>query len=163
VISRAQQILLKRAQREASLSDLEYRDALELISGCRSSKDDLMTDRHMDVALAYFEAICWRKVDAGELPQPCSSNAVFRQRHYWANKNPRGETSRDRYNGSSIAQEVSRLESEIEELGCGPNYCAAIRARVTHGRNDDFYLHLYKAALQRTLTAKQRPRVQGGR
>ncbi|MBE0541611.1 MAG: hypothetical protein IH623_09510, partial [Verrucomicrobia bacterium] len=47
MLSRAQQILLKRAQREAALDDAEYRDALATVSGCRSSKDMEFTDRHL--------------------------------------------------------------------------------------------------------------------
>jgi hypothetical protein len=80
MLSRAQQILLKRAQREAGLQDDEYRDALEVVTGCRSSTDRDFTDRHLDLCLSYFEAIFWRKVDAGELHTPCSAAAIFRQR-----------------------------------------------------------------------------------
>ena len=76
MLSRRQQILLKRAQREAALDDAEYRDALATVSGCRSSKDPEFTDRHLDVALAYFEAIHWRKADAGLLPPSCKAAAV---------------------------------------------------------------------------------------
>ena len=72
MLSRPQQILLKRAQREAGLSDDEYRDALQTVTGCRSSTAPALTDRHLDKVLAYFEAIHWRNVDAGEL-QPSSS------------------------------------------------------------------------------------------
>jgi len=88
MLSRPQQILLKRAQREAGLPDDEYRDALQTVTGCRSSKDPQLTDRHLDLLLGYFEAIHWRKVDAGqhvfagELQPPCRPNAVFRQRGF---------------------------------------------------------------------------------
>ena len=65
VLSRSQNILIKRAQREAALDDEEYREALQAVCGCRSSTDGKMTDRHVDLVLAYFEAIYWRGVDAG--------------------------------------------------------------------------------------------------
>jgi hypothetical protein len=155
MLTRAQQILLKRAQREAGLDDAEYRDALATVSGCRSSTDPEMTDRHLDVALAYLEAIHWRKVDAGTL-QPCrKAAAVFRQRGHWAGKNTRQETSRDRYARRNVGHEVADLETALGGLGFGPGYCAAIREKVTHGRTDAHALHLYRAALERTLRAKR--------
>jgi hypothetical protein len=159
MISRAQQILVKRAQRDAALSDYEYRDALELVSGCRSTKDPCMTDRHVDLALAYLEAIFWRAVDAGELPMPCSPDAVFRQRGYWAAKNPAGHTSRDRFTGRNIEQEISELEGQLHALGFGAEYCAAIRSNATRDRSDAHALHLYRTALSRTLQAKARQRT----
>jgi hypothetical protein len=156
MLSRPQQILLKRAQREAALSDGEYRDALETVSGCRSSKDASMTDRHLDLLLGYFEAIHWRKVDAGELQPSCSATAIFRQRGYWAAKNTRQETSRDRFTNSNLGQAIADLESQLAALGYGEGYCASIRKKVTRGRTDAHALHLYRAALERTLNAKAR-------
>ena len=41
-------------------------------------------------------------------------------------------------------------------LGCGAGYCATIRKNVCQGRDDDRALHLYRAALERTLKAKVR-------
>jgi hypothetical protein len=155
MLTRPQQILLKRAQREAGLDDAEYRDALETASGCRSSTDPRMTDRHWDVALAYFEAIHWRKVDDGALQPSGRADAVFRQRGYWAGKNTRQETSRDRYTGTNLGREIAALETSLGGLGFGPGYCATIREKVTHGRTDAHAQHLYKAALARTLRAKQ--------
>jgi hypothetical protein len=154
MLSRAQQVLLKRAQREAALPDAEYRDALETVSGCRSSKDASLTDRHLDIALAYLEAIHWQKVDRGELPPPCKPNAAFRQRGYWAAKNSHQETSRDRYKGTNLDGEVRALESSLQRLGYGPGYCAAIREKVAQGRTDPHAQHLYRTALRRTITAK---------
>ena len=84
MITHSQQILIHRAQREAGLDDAEYRDALEAVSGCRSTKDPKMVDRHVDMALSYMEAIYWHRVGAGELPPPGSPNAVFRQPHQWS-------------------------------------------------------------------------------
>jgi len=156
MLSRAQQILLKRAQREAGLTDDAYRDALELVAGCRSSKDSGLTDRHLDKLLAYFEAIHWRAADGGELRPSCRPDAVFRQRGYWARKNTAAETSRDRFNGRNQGAEISDLEARMNALGLGPAYCAAIRDKVCHGRTDAHDLHLYAAALQRTLKAKAR-------
>lgn len=156
MLSRSQQILLKRAQREAGIDDAEYREALKLIAGCGSSTDLRMTDRHLDLALAYFEAIHWRRVDAGELQPSCKPDAVFKQRGYWEGKNPSQVTSRDRYAASAISQEIARLEAAIASHGLGAGYCATIRRNVTQGREDAHALHCYKAALQRTLNAKER-------
>jgi hypothetical protein len=156
MLSRAQQILVKRAQREVGLSDAEYREALEAVSGCRSSTDARLTDRQCDLVLSYFEAIYWRRADAGELQEACKPNAVFRQRRYWAQKNTRQESSRDRYAATAVAQVIAQLESALGELGFGAAYCASVRATVTEGRTDPRSLHAYKAALQRTLRAKQR-------
>jgi hypothetical protein len=154
MLSRPQQILLKRAQREAGLSDDDYRDALQMIADCRSSKSAALTDRHLDKLLAYFEAIHWRGVDAGTLQPSGSAAAVFRQRGFWAAKNPAMETSRDRFNGRSQAGDIAALEAELGRLGFGEGYCAAIRANVCKGRSDARALHLYQAALERTLKAK---------
>ena|ERR1700733_7362397 len=156
MISRAQQILLKRAQREAALSDDEYRDALQTVADCRSSTSPALTDRHLDKLLAYFEAIHWRAVDAGTLQPRSSAAAVFRQRGYWAAKNTSQETSRDRFTGQNLGQTVADLESQLAEFGCSAGYCAAIRKNVTKGRDDARALHLYRAALERTLKAKSR-------
>ncbi len=155
-LSRAQQILLKRAQREAALGDDDYRDALELIAGCRSSTDPRMTDRHLDKLLAYFEAILWRAVDDGALHPACRADAVFRQRGYWASKNTAGETSRDRFNGRSQGADIAALEAQLNALGYGPQYAATIRDKVCHGHQDAHALHLYHAALERTLKSKRR-------
>lgn len=62
MLSRAQQILLKRAQREAGLSDDDYRDALETIAGCRTSKSPTLIDHRK-----WFTAIT-----KGWLPNPLS-------------------------------------------------------------------------------------------
>lgn len=157
MISRAQQILLKRAQREAALDDADYRDALETVSGCRSSTDARMTDRHVDLALAYFEAIHWRAVDSSALNPSCKPDAIFRQRGYWAAKNTRGNTSRYRYAAGNISREIAHTETALARLGFGPAYCAGIRAKVAgSGAMDVHALHKYQAALARTLRAKEK-------
>jgi hypothetical protein len=156
MLSRPQQILLKRAQREVALPDGEYREALELVSGCRSSTAPAMTDHHLDLLMGYFEAIHWRKVDAGELQQPCRADAVFRQRGYWAGKNTRRETSRDRFTNLNLGQAIAGLESQLATLGYSAEYCTGIRRKAAKGRTDEHALHLYRAALQRTFNAKAR-------
>jgi|CZKV01.1.fsa_nt_gi hypothetical protein len=154
MLSRAQQILLKRAQREAGMSDNGYRDALQMIADCRSSTSPALTDRHLDKLLGYFEAIHWRGVDAGTLQPSGSAAAVFRQRGYWAAKNTRLETSRDRFTDLNLGRAVADLEGKLAALGCGAGYCATIRKNVCKGRDDARALHLYRAALERTLKAK---------
>ena len=159
MLSNPQKALLKRAQREAGLSDDDYREALEMVAGCRSSTSPALTDRHLDKLLAYFEAIHWRAVDAGTLQPSCKPNAVFRQRGFWAGRNTNAETSRDRWNDQNLGRDVSDLERQMAALGFGQGYCAAIRNKVAHGRDDAHALHLYCAALQRTLKAKARRTV----
>ncbi len=154
MLTNLQKALLKRGQREAALSDADYRDALQTVAGCRSSTDLALTDRHLDKLLAYLEAIHWRAVDAGALHPSGSPSAVFRQRGYWAAKNTKLETSRDRHNHFNLGQEIADLESQLAALGYGKEYCEGIRRNSTHGREDAHALHHYRTALQRTLKAK---------
>ncbi len=156
MLSRPQQVILKRAQREAGLADEEYRDALQMIAGCRTSTAPVMTDRHLDKLLAYLEAIHWRGVDAGTLQRSSSPTAVFRQRGYWAAKNTLTETSRDRYNHLNLGKEIADLERQLAALGFGKLYCDGIRSNTAKGRDGAHALHLYRAALKRTLSAKAR-------
>lgn len=156
MLSRPQQILLKRAQREAGMSDDDYRDALELVACVRSSKAPEFTDRHLDKLLAYFEAIHWRAVDASHLQPPRRLDAVFRQRGYWASKNTNAETSRDRFNGRNQGAQIAALEADLAAIGFDAGYCAGIRRNVCKSRNDAHALHQYEAALERTLKAKRR-------
>lgn len=155
-ISNSQKGLIKRAQKECDLDDVEYRDALEIVSGSRSSTSAAFTDRHVDTLLSYFEAIFWRKVDAGELPTSRSVTAVFRQRGYWKTKNTKTETSRDRYTGHNLKQQIADLEGQLQAIGFNEQYCAGIRDNSTHGQDDAHALYLYRAALERTLRSKQR-------
>jgi hypothetical protein len=115
-----------------------------------------MTDRHVDTVLAYFEAICWRKIDSGKMQPSCSPAAVFRQRGYWAHKNTNQETSRDRYTGNNLAGQIAALESDLGRFGFGSAYCEGIRKKAAQGRTDARGQHLYKAALERTLRAKRK-------
>ena len=158
MITRHQQILIKRAQREASLDDADYREALETVSGLRSTKAPGMTDRHVDLFLAYVEAIFWRKVDAGALQPSGKADAVFRQRRYWAAKNPGQQTSRDRYTQSTLESGIARLEAALAELGFGQSYCEAICQNATGGVTDPSARYLYKVALERTLRSTQKAR-----
>lgn len=154
MLSRPQQILLKRAQAEARFSDEDYRDAIQSVFGaddCRSSKDPRLTDRHLDILLSYIESIFWNEVDKGTLQPVCKPNAVFRQRGYWAARNRKGETSRDRFVERELSAECERLEAALAALGCGLKYFQAIQTRIV-----PWSLPAYRAALARTLKAKQK-------
>jgi len=118
---------------------------------CRSSKDARLTDGHVDKLLAYFEAIHWQRVDSGEVQPSCKPDAVFRQRGYWARKNTRGNTSRDRYADSRYQDLVSGLETELNKLGYGLAYLRAIQNHI-----QPFTLAKYAVALKRTLAFKQK-------
>jgi len=51
------------------------------------------------------------------LQPSCKANAVFRQRGYWASKNPKGNTSRDKFGQSNLQPQVDELERELTEMG----------------------------------------------
>jgi hypothetical protein len=151
MLTRSQIILLKRAQAEAGLSDPEYRQALADVTGLPSictSKDHRLTDRHLDLLLAYFEAIYQRKLDAGEISPSRSPRPVFGRRDYWQTRNPRGNTSRDRYAAADLGRRILETEAELERLGCSRAYLSGIELRINP------YSHwAYLAALRRTLRA----------
>jgi hypothetical protein len=159
MLSNPQKALLKRAQREAELCDSEYREALELVTGCTTSTDPRLGDEQLDVLLAYFEAIYWRKADAGHLQPGCKPAEILRQRGYWAAKNKRGNTSRDRYSHSTLNAAIQSLEAELAAFGYGEKYFAAIRQKVTRGTNNVRALFAYRAALTKTLCSKQKAAV----
>lgn len=157
MLTRAQQILLKRAQAEAQLPDVEYRDAVQSVSGlpgCRSSTDPRLTDRHLDNLLSYVEAIFWGRVDANPLQPSGKPDAVFRQRGFWAAKNRRGNTSRDRFTQADLIRQIGEREAGLMELGCGLAYFQSIqnKLRTAAGALD---LVKYLSALDRTLRAKR--------
>ena len=158
MLTRPQQILLKRAQREAGLSDSEYRDALAAVSGCRSSTDPKLTDRHLDKALAYLEAIAWRGFDSGQLQMPCKANAVFRQRHFWQQRNTNAQTTRDRFTREKLGAEIAELEAALMELGVSPEYCAGILNRSSGDCQPGSLAQAknYRSALRRTLKVKRK-------
>ena len=147
MLTRRQQILLKRAQADAGLADEDYRDALEKVTGlagCRSSKDDRLSDGHLDNLLSFFEAIYWQQEGRKE-------SKVFSMRGYWASRNRRGDTSRDRFTQGQIQSEIADLEEQLAKLGFGKAYVGSIRWRIQPPTP-----WAYKAALERTLKSKQR-------
>lgn len=156
MLSRAQQILLKTAQRAAAVGDDEYRDTLQQFCGVRSSTDPALGDDTLDVMMAYFEAIHWRGVDAGLLQPSCKATAPFRQRGYWSAKNPAGNTSRDRFTGAQLSIEIQTAEDALHRLGFSLAYVAAIRKRVLQGRATPPRLRAYLHALEKTRAARQR-------
>lgn len=171
MLTRHQQILLKRAQAQAGVEDAEYRDSLEMVSGARSSTDPRVSDDHLDVMLAYLEGIYWRGFDAGTLPAPCNRSAVFVQRGYWADKNKRGNTSRDRYTVEHLNHDIDTLERALaNEFHCSLRYFEAIKLKViphgarAYGTQSEMTwpagLVKYKAALERTLAAKRKKAAQ---
>ncbi len=154
-LTNPQKALIKQAQRQAKLGDEDYRDVLATVTGCRSSTDPRLGDRGCDKILAYMEAIYWRKVDKAEMQHVCNDRAAFRQRGYWASKNTRLETSRDRYVQTDCSACIVKLEAEMAELGFNADYCRTIRQKVTKGASDANSLHCYQAALERTIKSKQ--------
>jgi len=149
MLTRPQIILLKRAQAQAGIEDAEYRDTLEQLCGVRSSKDPKLTDGQLDQLMAYFEAIFWRGIDQGALKESCNRTVPFRVRGFWAAKNPKNNSSRAQYTSHALDEEIQELEGHLAEYGCGENYFAAIRRKT-----GDYQYH-YRAALQRTLKARQ--------
>lgn len=145
---------LKAAQKQAGIPDAEYRETLERFCGVTTSKDPALGNDHWDTLMSYFEAVYWRAFDAGLLPAPCKATAPFVQRGYWASKNTRQETSRDRHNLEAITRDISALESELSTLGCAPSYLSVIRSKVTHGQNTVAALFRYLGALRRTHAAR---------
>jgi len=154
-LSSAQKGFIKRAQIEAGITDFDYRSSLATVSGmadCTSSTDPRLTDRHFDLLMGFFEAIHWRAVDAGTLQPSCKANAVFRKKGYWAAKNPRGNTSRDRYAGGDLSQKIAQVEAELAKHGYGLAYFQAIQNNLR--RNGGFSPAAYLGAIKRTLASK---------
>lgn len=125
------------------------------MADCRSSTDARLTDAHVDNLLSYFEAILWRKVDAGELQASCKPTAVFRQRGFWASRNRKGNTSRDRHVELECAKQVVALEDELHALGFGFSYLTAIQNHI-----QPWSVVNYLAALKRTLASKKKKLTQ---
>ena len=157
MLTRPQQILLKRAQAQAQLPDAEYRAALETVSGlpgCRSSKDARLTDRHLDILLAYVEAIYWRGVDAKALQPSGNPAAVFRQHGFWASKNTKASTSRDRFTEASLIRQLGERQAALMQLGYGMAYLQAIENKQRDA-SGAINLVKYLSALDRTLRFKR--------
>lgn len=155
MLTNEQKKLLHMAKAEAELDDADYRESLATIAGVSSSTDPELGNELLDVLLAYFEAICWRKKDAGQLQGTCKPR-IFTVRGFWASRNRRENTSRDRYNHITIQIRIEELEQALATLGYGPEYCAAIREKVTRGSETAQALYHYSIALERTYTSKQR-------
>ena len=151
MLSRPQQIMLKRAQAQAQIPDADYRDLLAQVTGMpdlRSSTDPRLTDCHFDRLLAFFEVIYWDIVSfTPELQTHCNPSAIFRQPGYWATKNNRQETSRDRFTASQLSQDIQAAEAALISSGLSSAYCAAIRRRIANPRH-------YLAALRRTIASR---------
>lgn len=161
MLTRDQKSLLKRAQRQAGIADEEYRETLQRYTGATTSTDPSLTDEHLDLLLAYFEAIYWHAVDAGRLPAPCKRHEPFLQRGYWAAKNPSGNTSRDRHTVGSLNEAIATLERQLTgEFGCHGGYFHAIKNKVIPAARRNMTwpegLVKYRAALERTLEAKRK-------
>jgi hypothetical protein len=164
MLSNDQKSLLKRAQRQADLPDSEYREALRLIAGVNSSTDPGIGDRHLDRLMAYFEAIYWRKIENEKHPDPdclvrngCKRQWLpFLARGYWANKNTKQETSRERFVAGNMADDIVRLESELHSLGYNMAYVVRIRLNVMQGRGTPRDMRNYKAVLERTINSKRK-------
>jgi len=148
MLTNDQKALIKRAQREAQINDEEYRQILfeDLGFGVHSSTDPKLGDRHFDKILAYFEAIYWRKLQAGEITAR-SPKTVFQCPGYWASKNSLTSNSRERYAQRGIETEIHRLEAALRQLGCHDAYLRAIQRNTGPG-------WAYRAALARTLAAR---------
>jgi hypothetical protein len=142
MLTNAQKALIKQGQRECGLSDGEYRQVLREVAGAESSKDGKLGDRDFDRVMAYMEAICWQRIDAGASFR--GRPRVFVKRGYWKGKNFGGGTSRDRFAARELGADVAALESEARARGLGEAYLAEVRRRAGSDVN-------YRAALRRTL------------
>lgn len=147
MLTNAQKSLLKRAQRQAGVTDDQYRDDLRSVTGCAtSSRDRRVTDRHLDHMLGLYEATYWRGVESGELPPP-NGNAVFRKPGFWAGRNRKGHTSRDRYHARELGAQIAELEETLIESGHHKEYLNEIFERTGNAA-------AYAAALRRTTRTK---------
>ncbi len=143
MLTNPQKSLIKRAQRDCALSDVEYRDVLDTCTNCRSSKDPRLDDTAFDTIMKYLEAIYWRKIDQSAIADRLSAiglaspartsrsfasirgSKIFSRRNYWANKNTRKSTSRDRYQIDRLQEECETLRDEAARYK-PPNYLATI-------------------------------------
>jgi len=164
MLSNAQKALIKRAQREAHLDDADYRECLETVTDCTSSTDPRLNDRSFDIILQYFEAIFWGKVDSGELQRPCNTAAVFAKRQYWAFKNPRDNTSRERFTLEQLQRDITDAEAVLLAAGYSEDYCMGIYRKAAQSDRPKYdysqgnavgrQLRNYLAALRRTVASK---------
>ena len=156
MLSKLQIMRLQMARRQAGIPDDEYRDILaNIFDGCVSSKDPRLTNEHWDRIVAFWEAVYFRKLERGEVNPP-GRNEMFQKRGYWAEKNQRDNTSRDRYTRDDLAGQISAAEARLHALGKGPHYCAAIRARIGGDAASPLQQRKYLAALLKTAEAAKR-------
>jgi hypothetical protein len=78
----------------------------------------------------------------------------FRARGFWANKNTKESTSRERFAAQAIASEIQELEAQLDAIGYGGQYCARILENISTAGPQR--LVNYRAALRRTLNAKRK-------
>jgi hypothetical protein len=90
----------------------------------------------------------------GDEKNSCKASAVFRQRGFWAGRNRRGHTSRDRFVQQDLGRQITALENELHELGFGLAYVQAIQQKLV--ASGSFTHAAYLGALTRTLKAKQK-------
>lgn len=155
MLTNPQKSKIKQAQREAHLDDAEYRDALQVCCGVGSCTDHRLNDESFDKIMAYLEAIHWRKVDQGRIRPRNNHRAAFYQRGYWAAKNPKSNTSRDRYTRNDVAEKIIELESELAGLFREPGrYFEAVRYRVCGSDDSTPALIKYLGALKRIAKSK---------
>jgi len=154
MISRAEQIWLKRAQSAAGIADPEYRESLDRFAHVRSSTDPRMTHDQFERLMGYFEAIHWRLRESGAA-QPSD---VFRRRGYWAERCHDGDRNRARYAMHQQTDQIHELERDLIGSGVSVDYLDGIRARaMRNARHPDTRdLSAYRAALRRTLAARLR-------
>jgi restriction endonuclease Mrr len=144
---------LQMARRQAGIEEAEYRDMLaHIFDGCVSSTDPRLTNEHWDRIIAFWEAVYFRKLDRKEVKPP-GRNAMFQKRGYWAQKNKRGNTSRDRYTAEDLGAQIADAEGHLLKLGYGPHYCAAIHARIGGDAASPIQRRKYLAALENTTAA----------
>jgi hypothetical protein len=154
MISRAEQIWLKRAQAAAHLEDAEYREALQQFAHVRSSTDPRMTHDQFERLMGYFEAIHWRLRESGAA-QPSD---VCRRRGYWAERCHDGDANRARFAMHQQTDQIHELERDLIGSGVSVDYLDGIRVRSmsSPAHPDTRDLAAYRAALRRTLAARLR-------
>jgi hypothetical protein len=171
-LSRDQQILLKQAQAQSGIDDTEYREFLESVTalfGCHSSSDPRLTDAHLDNLISFFEAIYWHGVDSHTLRSPQEiidtwyidhpratklPTLPFRERGFWATRNTRGNTSRDRYSAEDVQSQIRAAEGQLVAMGFGFRYLQAIQNKIV-----PFDGWKYLAALKRTIAWQKKKRT----
>ena len=153
MLSARQRQTIKIAQRAVGMPDDDYRLTIQAIGGwedCTSCKDERLDQEHFDRLMKALEAGYWAGVDAGEIEHTPSARHPFRERGYWAGKNPRGgATSRDRFTERELRDDIEKLEIRMLKLGKPRSYCSAIRSKTGDSWS-------YRRALIRTIETLER-------